>query len=225
MKEFKWSSNLAYAIGLITTDGSLSIDGRHLNLTSKDKEQILNFSKILKLKNKIGLKYSSYIREKVYYNLQFGNVKFYRFLSRVGLFPNKTKAIGEIKIPNQFFADFLRGHFDGDGCTYSYWDPRWKSSFMFYLTFVSASQKHIRWLRNKIKKLYRIEGRLNHNQKSTYQLRYAKKNSVLLVRKMYHSKNLPCLSRKKLKIINTLSIISKESRGGEIGRLATLRWL
>ncbi|MDI6602577.1 MAG: LAGLIDADG family homing endonuclease [Patescibacteria group bacterium] len=32
----KWSSELAYLVGLITTDGSLSVDGRHLNITSNN---------------------------------------------------------------------------------------------------------------------------------------------------------------------------------------------
>jgi len=32
-----WSADFAYAVGLLTTDGSLSIDGRHINLTSKRK--------------------------------------------------------------------------------------------------------------------------------------------------------------------------------------------
>ena len=43
-----WSENLAYAIGLIATDGSLSNDGRHLNFTSKDIDQIQTFAKIRK---------------------------------------------------------------------------------------------------------------------------------------------------------------------------------
>jgi len=51
-----WSNNLAYAVGLIATDGSLSKDGRHINLTSKDLGQIQNFAKILNLKNRIGIK-------------------------------------------------------------------------------------------------------------------------------------------------------------------------
>src|SRR3990167_535268 len=56
----KWSNKLAYAVGLITTDGNLSKDGRHINLTSKDVEQIQNLANILKLKNKVSLKKSSY---------------------------------------------------------------------------------------------------------------------------------------------------------------------
>ncbi|MEK7574528.1 MAG: hypothetical protein AAB514_03305, partial [Patescibacteria group bacterium] len=48
----EWSPNFAYAIGLIATDGNLSKDGRHLNMTSGDKDMILTFKKCLGLKNK-----------------------------------------------------------------------------------------------------------------------------------------------------------------------------
>jgi hypothetical protein len=47
---------------------------------------------------------------------------------------------------------FLRGCFDGDGCNYSYWDPRWKSSFIFYVEFSSAGKEFIGWLRSEITK-------------------------------------------------------------------------
>lgn len=36
-KPITWSPEIAYAVGLLTTDGSLSIDGRHIDFTSKDK--------------------------------------------------------------------------------------------------------------------------------------------------------------------------------------------
>ena len=37
----KWSPHFAYAVGLLTADGCLSKDGRHLDLTSKDRIQII----------------------------------------------------------------------------------------------------------------------------------------------------------------------------------------
>ncbi len=212
----KWTSDIAYAIGLITTDGSLSIDGRHINLTSKDKEQILNFAKALNLKNKIGLKYSSFTHQRKYYQIQFGNVKFYHFLGKIGLTTNKTKTIGQLKIPDRYFIDFLRGHFDGDGCTYSYWDPRWKSSFMLYTTFTSASKKHLVWLKHEIKKMYKIEGQIGFQGKSTFNLRYAKQNSLILLKKIYYKDNLPCLRRKRLKIKRALDIINREAEVEEL---------
>lgn len=52
-REIVWTPELAYAVGLITTDGSLSSDGRHIDFTSNDKELINTFKKCLNLKNKI----------------------------------------------------------------------------------------------------------------------------------------------------------------------------
>lgn len=212
----RWSPGLSYAIGLITTDGSLSIDGRHINITSKDIEQIETFTKVLHLKNKIGLKYSSYTKERIYYQIQFGNVKFYKFLESIGLTPHKTKTLGSLKIPDRYFADFLRGHLDGDGYTYSYFDLRWKSSFMLYTGFLSASKNHLEWIKTKIFELYGIEGKLRFQGKSTYSLKYAKKNSIKLLKKIYYKNNLPCLQRKRLKIKTALNIINKQAGVGKL---------
>lgn len=212
----KWNPGLAYAIGLITTDGSLSIDGRHINLTSKDIEQIETFKKILHLNNKIGLKYSSYTKERVYYQVQFGNVKFYKFLESIGLTPHKTKTINNLKIPDRYFGDFLRGHLDGDGYTYSYFDPRWKNSFLLYTGFISASRNHLEWIKNKIMELYGVEGKLRFQGKSTYSLKYAKKNSIVLLNRLYYKKNLPCLKRKHLKIVKSLGIINNKAGVGKL---------
>ncbi|HUD44101.1 MAG TPA: LAGLIDADG family homing endonuclease [Patescibacteria group bacterium] len=204
----RWSSDLAYVVGLITTDGSLSIDGRHINLTSKDKEQIDTFAKILHLNNKVEFKISSYNPNGLYYQIQFGNVKIYRFLLDIGLTPNKTKTLSSLLIPDKYFADFLRGHLDGDGYTYSYWDKRWKSSFMLYTGFVSASKKHLEWINEKIKKLYGIEGRIGYSGKSVFQLKFAKNSSIKLLKNIYYSPTISCLSRKRFKIQSALAIIS-----------------
>ena len=87
--KIKWNSEFAYAIGLFTADGCLSIDGRHLDFTSKDKEQVINFKKCLNLKNKIGKKTRAREKIKKYYRIQFGNVKLYKFLEGIGLTPRK----------------------------------------------------------------------------------------------------------------------------------------
>jgi len=207
--KIKWSPDFAYAIGLLTTDGSLSSDGRHMNLTSKDRGLIEIFKTCLGLKNKIGRKMRKRGGEKRYFQLQFGDVYFYRFLLKLGLTPNKSKTLSEIYIPKQYFFDFLRGHFDGDGTFYSYWDPRWKSSFMFYTVFTSASRSHILWLRRKIREQLSINGHITKDKKKTlYQLKYAKWESLKLLEKLYvHSRVY--LPRKYLKITKALAIIGK----------------
>ena len=205
----RWSSNLAYAVGLITTDGNLSKDGRHIDLTSKDLEQIKTFLVAIKSEAKISLKSSGYSQKK-YYRTQFSDVKFYRFLLKIGLTPAKSKTLGEIKIPGRYFADFLRGCLDGDGYTYSYFDPRWKSSFQLYTGFVSASKKHLKWLFSKIEELYGIKGTIRLHTRA-FTLEFAKKNSLILLNKLYYKNDLLFLKRKHSKIMIALSIIQEQA--------------
>lgn len=205
-----WSSNFAYAIGLLVTDGCLSSDGRHIDLTSKDKEQLKNFLSCVGIKVKIGEKgLGSSYGTGPYWRVQFGSVVLYKFFLSIGLTPAKTKTIEAIRIPDKFFFDFLRGHHDGDGSFYSYWDPRWKSSFMYYLTFVSASKKHVLWLQKKLSQLSGVVGTIHKASGNVYQLRYAKKESFKILKKMYPNKEAICLSRKRLKIEKALSIVGE----------------
>lgn len=212
----QWSCDFAYAVGLITTDGSLSKDGRHINLTSKDIDQILTFKRILGLKNKVGTKYSSFAKTKQYFQVQFGNIKLYKFLLSLGLTPCKSKTLKSLKVPNKYFADFLRGHLDGDGYTYSYWDKRWKSSFMLYTCFISASKFHIIWLQEKINEIFKLKGSIKFEGKSTYSLKFAKKESLILLRKLYYRDGVSCLKRKHSKIQIALDIINKKAEVGEL---------
>lgn len=205
--KIKWSANFAYAIGLLTTDGCLYNDGRHMSLTTKDIEQAKNFKKCLDISVKIGLKASGSVKEKKYYHVQFGDVNFYEFLLSIGLSEAKSKTIGAINIPKEYFFDYLRGSFDGDGTFYSYWDPRWRSSFMFYLEFISASRRHIDWLQKELKEFIGIEGHITRGGKNVcYQLKYAKKESIVIIEKMYYNPNVVCLSRKRKKIEKALGI-------------------
>ncbi|KKU93902.1 MAG: Intein-containing protein [Candidatus Jorgensenbacteria bacterium GW2011_GWA1_48_13] len=205
--EIRWSPEFAYALGLLATDGNLSSDGRHLDLTSQDKEQLLNFMKCLRIKVEIGYKTSGLSGERTA-RVQFGDVNFYKFLLNIGFSPNKSKTIGRLDIPDKYFFDFLRGHFDGDGTFYSYWDPRWRSSFMFYTVFISASKGHIQWLRKKINETLPIKGHITKSKtQSTYNLKYAKRESLKLLKKVYYSHKVICLSRKRLKIEKALAIM------------------
>lgn len=207
MKKLTWTHELVYAVGLITTDGNLSKDARHIAFTSKDLDQVQTFAKILKTRNKILNVKGSYNPEKTYHKIQFGNKELYDFLLDVGLSPNKTKNLSRISIPDKFFVDFLRGHLDGDGSTHSYWDKRWKNSFMLYTYFISASKKHVLWIKKEVERLYELKGRISYQGKSIYRLAYAKKASVALLEKMYYKKEIPYLRRKYSKIKASLDII------------------
>lgn len=219
--KIEWSPEFAYAIGLLTADGCLSKDGRHIDLTSKDKAQIVTFRKCLSITTKISSKNSS--ANNVAYHTQFGDVLFYQFLESIGLTPAKSKTISSVSIPKKYFLDFVRGYFDGDGSSYSYYDPVYARSFRFYISFTSASPKFFDWLRLEINGSLGIKGYLGYNRNNPYvQLKYSKKEAVILTKAMYYTDNLPCLRRKRLKIMKSVRII-ETSRGGETGRRAAFR--
>lgn len=110
-----------------------------------------------------------------------------------------------MKTPRKYFFDFLRGSFDGDGSIYSYWDPRWKSSFMFYLQFTSASRDHLEWLRHTIRQRLDIFGSIKRG-KAAHQLTYAKNSARKILKSMYHRENVSALERKREKVKMILEI-------------------
>ena len=206
--KIKWSPEFAYALGLLATDGNLSPDKRHINFTSKDRELVELFAECLSINNRIGRKARGGSREKKYFVVQFGDVRFYRFLVETGITPKKSKTLGAVRIPHRYFFDFLRGLFDGDGTFYSYFDRRWRSSYMFYIYFYSASRKHVLWLQSEITNRLGIVGHLGGTiDRGIFSLRYAKKDTLCLLKKLYYSPHVSCLNRKRLKIKRALSII------------------
>jgi len=191
----KLSANIAYVIGLIATDGCLSSDKRHIIFVSKDIDLIKTLKRCLGLKNKITLKKSGYSNKK-YYKIQFGNIKFYRFLLKSGLTPNKTKTINKLHLPKKYFPDFLRGHLDGDGCFRVFSDPVYPNSKRLYIVFHSASLRYLNWLRKLINQLLKIRGWIEPSTR-VWRLTYAKSESKILLPFLYYDKGLPCLKRKR----------------------------
>lgn len=207
----EWSANFAYAIGLIVSDGSVSKNGRHISFVSRDEEQIHNYLTALNIFVNHDITNSGY-KGILAYRIQFSDVLFWEFLNSIGIHPAKSKTIAEVAIPPEFFFDFLRGEFDGDGCFYSYWDKRWRSSFMFYVSFASGSKTFVEWLQSMIAEQLGIKGHIAVTKsRGYYQLRYAKAEGLILINKMYENKDNIHLSRKRLKIDKILSTMSATS--------------
>jgi hypothetical protein len=152
------------------------------------------------------------VDDRLYHVIQFGDVLFCRFLNSIGIYPRKSKTIERVDVPYTYFFDFLRGYFDGDGCAYSYFDKRWKNSFVFYVSFACGSGIFIDHIRAKILLFLGIKGHLTYVKGTTLvQLRYAKKEALILVNKMYENGPELFLSRKRLKINEILGTIASTS--------------
>ncbi len=204
----QWTPKLAYVVGLIATDGCLYNNGRHINFTNKDLELIETFKLCLGINNKISTKFSGFKKSSPCYYVQFGDVSFYQFLIEIGLTPAKSKTMGAIKIPDIYLPDLLRGLHDGDGSFHSYHDPRWPTSFLYYLSFVSASKSHVAWIQSTIQRILGVKGHSLYPPKprQVYQLKYAKQEAIKIINYMYYNRNVPCLERKRKKIYNALKL-------------------
>lgn len=206
-----WSSALAYAVGLITTDGSLSKDGRHIILTSTDLELIATFLRCLQKELAIKSVPISKIGKKKTYKVQISDVILYRWLKSIGLFPNKTLTLNQIDVPSKFLPDFLRGHLDGDGSIINYKDrynTKINRKYVYdrlFIHFLLASKNHILWLRKQIRHEIQISGSIQEHKSKTqhgenycWRLKYSTKEAKVILNWLYYKADLPCLERKLL---------------------------
>ncbi len=206
-RNLAWTANLAYIVGLITTDGCISSSRRHIIFTSKDTDLILTFKSILRLENKIGITKNQTSQT---HRIQFGDVQLCQWLFSIGLTPKKSLTMGELTIPPEFFIDFLRGHLDGDGSITTYTDTynTFKNPNYVYervsVRFISASEKHIVWLQQMIHETTGLQPPKHTSKpkpstgRSMYIIKFGKKDSLSLLRKIYYSDSLPCLERKRV---------------------------
>lgn len=193
----RWNPDLAYAVGLITTDGNLSKDKRHILFTTTDQQLANVFKECLGIQNKVMITPPSGFGKKNTYRISFGNVKLYRWLQKIGLKTSKMYLAGKLNIPNCYFVDFLREYMDGDGSVFSYIDrymtykgKRYTYNRL-YTSFISTNHKQIKWVRYRIKKILNIQGALNSYCKkdrkfTIWQLRFAKEDSLRLLSWLYY---------------------------------------
>lgn len=192
-----WTHELAYAIGLLASDGNLSPDGRHINLTSLDEEITVYARAIFAINNKIGKKARGGSKDKKYFVLQFGSKQFYAFLLKIGLTPAKSKTLKSVHIPDIFFGDFMRGCFDGDGNISEAIHPESKQ-LQLRIRISSASPTFLAWLLAEHARIWHIKGGwiYNDKKKSVGALCFGKRDSIHILQRMYKHKTQYYLRRK-----------------------------
>lgn len=193
-----WSSDFAYGVGLIASDGCLK-DGRKIWFSSKEREMIDLFQKAFKVFESIGRYARGGEKEKRYFYTTICDKSFYEFLLSIGIAPAKSKTIKSVKIPKKYFPDFLRGVFDGDGSFYTFRDTRWPKAFGYVMTFASASRPFLDSLRFEMETLYHAKGFIKFGD-GVFEMRYTKADTQKLFTAMYARRQPLFLRRKYNKI-------------------------
>ncbi len=115
---------MSYVLGYIVADGCIAISKDRkshpftLNITSADLEHLYLLKETLESEHKISKK--SQKVDTNGYQLQIRNHIITQDLINLGILPRKTHNLNPIKVPEKYFADFVRGFFDGDGSVYIY---------------------------------------------------------------------------------------------------------
>lgn len=203
----RWSSDRAYAVGLIATDGNLSRDGRHLTLVSKDRDLLETFRACLDIRRATIRPHRSGFGRVSLLRLQWGDRHFHDWLLGIGLTPAKSLTLGALAVPDSVFPDFVRGCIDGDGSVIVYVDRQHTaqcSRYVYerlYVSLVSASRAFLDWMQASIHRLVALKGSIAvkrcEGRSAAWTLRYAKRESIELLRWIYYSPTVPCLLRKR----------------------------
>ena len=164
-------ADLWYAVGLITTDGCLSSDGRHIDITSAHREYLENVRLKMGLKCRVGIK----LRRDApgeNFRIQFANKNFYEFLTNIGLTPKKSLTLGPLRIPESYYADFFRGVIDGDGNILNWVHPS-NGVEQWSLRVYSAAPLFIAWLKSTAEASFCVKGKL-HRDRNIFVLKFGK---------------------------------------------------
>ncbi len=186
------SSEMAYIVGLIASDGNLEKDNNCIILVSTDFEVVDIYRRTLGVEDAHIIVVNPTPPRKTAYMVQVCDYVFRAFVEERGLTPQKALTIGPLDIPDSVFVDFLRGEMDGDGGWHV--SQGWRGFEYLIAKFTSKSSPYLEWLRATVERLTGLEGRF-----SGHGLIYNGHNAEKLGEWLYYSPDLPCLSRKREK--------------------------
>jgi len=223
-----WRPTLAYAVGLIATDGNLSPDHKCVRLVSGDRDLLEVFKACIPRAGLIG-RHGPNV-----WHVTVSSVDFYRWLETIGLTPKKSLTLGGITVPDELIVDLVRGLMDGDGSIQNYvhhpgGNVRRYPNYRYErlnVSFHSASLRHVTWLRATLQRTLAIGGSItatvrNARPNPMYELKYGKHASIALLERMYADPGSPRLDRKwkiwDAYIARPRINSSQKRRSGEIG--------
>jgi hypothetical protein len=197
-----WTAELAYAVGLIATDGCVS--NNSVSVVSGDREMLETFKACVPRAGRIGRHGANA------WHVYVSSVEFCRWLATIGIHPRKSLTIRSIAVPDEFFFDLARGLLDGDGSVTNFIlnpggvakrYPNYRYE-RINVVFRSASHDHVEWIRSTMQRLLGVETALLREPirvrtSRMYTLRYGKPATLRILARFYADPAAPCLRRKR----------------------------
>jgi len=187
-----WTPNMAYVLGFFAADGYVTVNrrgGQFWCMDLKDKKVIENIKKVIKSEHSIGVRKRKEGQHTTY-RLQIGSIEMCNDLRKLGFNTRKTKSLAVPNVPKEYFPNFVRGYFDGDGNVwtgYIHKDRNKKRSYLCIQTvFTSCSFDFLEKLRARLEGQGILNGRIRKGKGEYFRLTYSINSSLKLHDFMYN---------------------------------------
>ncbi len=186
----KWSPEMAYVLGFFMADGSISVGkrgGAYFSIQIKDNDLLFKIRFALSSNHKISKRIHNK-NKSVFYRLQIGSKEMCDDLNNLGIIERKTCRLKLPKVPDEYFGNFVRGYFDGDGNVWvgEVHKERRTRTFVIHTAFTSCSKDFLIDLHNKIKERGMVGGCITCKN-NAFCLKYSINDSLKLYNLMYNS--------------------------------------
>lgn len=199
---------MAYAVGLIATDGCLITGQRRIDFCTGDLQLAETYLECLG-RDPSRVRVERTARGTFLYREQLKDADLYRWLLGIGLTPRKSLTLGPLTVPDEHLPHLVRGLLDGDGTVLNFTSKadttrRPDGSYRyewFRVTFVSASRPHLAWLQDRTHDVLGIRGAIGMTARPPYspiyRLQFGRWDSMRILPWIYADRDAPCLLRKR----------------------------
>ena len=218
-----WNARMAYVLGYLFADGYILSDpymrGQYVSVTSIDKDSIERIRDWMASEHMITKHPSHWKNGNPTYVLRIGSHRLYNSLVVLGMHPHKSLTAELPKIPLEFFMDFTRGYFDGDGCVHLEKITRKDGKIRprkITVIFTSGSKRFLDSLSDSLHKIAKVKSQKILRSWTAFQLRYGTNDSICLFKELYKNSKKGDYLERKHEIFEEFFAIHKR-RSGEAG--------
>ena len=211
-----WSFDMAYILGFMYADGNIvqTKRGNHyIAIYTADEALLISMAKCMKAKHKVSVRISD---TGCNYRIQIGSKEWFNDLGQLGLFPDKTTRMRLPTIPQEFFGDFVRGYFDGDGNVWSgtVHKNRKTTTLTIQVFFTSCSHLFLKDLRSLLQKNGINGGGMYIPKKGNFaRIIFSSNDALKIYEIMYNSRHKLFLKRKRVVFEQFIKIRGRSSAG------------
>jgi intein/homing endonuclease len=196
-----WSSDMAYILGFMYADGNIVETKRgnqYVAIYTADRELLVAIAKTMQSEHKVAQRNAS---AGCVYRIQIGSRVWFADLGMLGLWPNKTKRMKLPHIPKEYFGDFVRGYFDGDGNIWVGFVHKERKTALqtIQVAFTSQSTEYLRSLHQGLQRQGIVGGSLYISKKKHFaRLAFSVTDALKIYEIMYNCRHKLYLKRKKV---------------------------